>query len=143
MPDSWENTQGLNPNVKDHNGTQLSLKFTGIAGYTNLECYLNDLADRLVNGSPLTKVGDRGLDKHWGKINFDPSSRMLYVEIGATAPEGNEVNARVYNTYGATLAEANTQGQMLQVPLNHLPSGMHFVHIRKGMHAVTEKLFIP
>ncbi|AEE49863.1 outer membrane adhesin-like protein [Haliscomenobacter hydrossis] len=143
MPDSWENTQGLNPNVRDHNGTQLSLKFTGIAGYTNLECYLNDLADRLVNGSPLTKVGDRGTEKRWGKINFDPSSRMLYVEIGATAPEGKEVSARVYNTYGATLAEANTQGQTLQVPLNHLPSGMHFVHIRKGMYAVTEKLFIP
>ena len=144
MPDSWETAQGLNPNVKDHNGTELSIKFTGLAGYTNLECYLNDLSDRLVSGSPLTKVGDRGVDKQWQKINFDSSARMLYVEIDqATAPEGSQVQAQVLNSYGAVLAEAKTQGQRLQIPLAHAPGGIHFVHIQKGIHGVTERIFIP
>ncbi|MBI2567023.1 MAG: hypothetical protein HYV63_08345 [Candidatus Schekmanbacteria bacterium] len=45
MPDDWEQTYGLNPDVQDHNGTQLSVLLTGVSGYTNLECYLNLLAD--------------------------------------------------------------------------------------------------
>ncbi len=45
MPNAFETANGLNPNVFDANGTQLSIAFTGIAGYTNLECYLNALAD--------------------------------------------------------------------------------------------------
>jgi hypothetical protein len=44
MPDAWESDHGLNPGVQDHNGTGLSLAFTGVEGYTNLECYLNELA---------------------------------------------------------------------------------------------------
>ncbi len=50
MPDSWEiqygGPYGLNPNVADHNGTQLSVPFTGVSGYTNLEVYLNWLSDQ-------------------------------------------------------------------------------------------------
>jgi len=51
MPDDWELAHGLNPQVQDHNGTNLSVAFTGIAGYTNLECYLNCLAESLVQGN--------------------------------------------------------------------------------------------
>jgi len=40
MPDDWERARGLNPSVQDHNGTQLSPQ-----GYTNLEVYLNELAN--------------------------------------------------------------------------------------------------
>lgn len=53
MPDDWEKTNGLNPNIKDHNGTELSVKLTGLAGYTNLECYLNQLSDKLTNSTPV------------------------------------------------------------------------------------------
>ncbi|MDP4820902.1 MAG: fibronectin type III domain-containing protein [Saprospiraceae bacterium] len=56
MPDSWEIANGLNPMVQDHNGTALSLAFTGVPGYTNLECYLNCLADSLVSGIACTPV---------------------------------------------------------------------------------------
>lgn len=48
MPDSFEQLHaglGLNPNLADHNGSQLSVPLTGTAGYTNLEVYLNQLAD--------------------------------------------------------------------------------------------------
>jgi pectate lyase len=51
MPDTWETQYGLNPNVQDHNGTELSVQFTGMPGYTNLECYLNWLADQLVSAA--------------------------------------------------------------------------------------------
>ncbi|MBK6534233.1 MAG: hypothetical protein IPF99_33095 [Deltaproteobacteria bacterium] len=44
MPDAWETSKGLNPAVQDHNGTSVSVAMTGVAGYTNLECYLNELA---------------------------------------------------------------------------------------------------
>jgi hypothetical protein len=44
MPDAWEEAHGLNPLVQDQNGGQLSLPLTGIEGYTNLECYLAELA---------------------------------------------------------------------------------------------------
>ena len=44
MPDAWERAHGLNPAVADHNGTTVSVSMTGVAGYTNLECYLNELA---------------------------------------------------------------------------------------------------
>lgn len=49
MPDAWESAHGLNPAVQDHNATTLSSNpANGIAGcttgYSNLECYLNELA---------------------------------------------------------------------------------------------------
>ena len=52
MPDAWENIHGLNPTVQDHNGTTASRTVTGVEGYTNLECYLNDLATRRTRGTP-------------------------------------------------------------------------------------------
>ena len=48
MPDAFEQKYaalGLDPAVFDANGIQLSMSFTGVTGYTNLECYLNQLAD--------------------------------------------------------------------------------------------------
>ncbi|MBK8695395.1 MAG: hypothetical protein IPN17_24755 [Deltaproteobacteria bacterium] len=44
MPNAWETAHGTNPSVADHNGTTVSVSMTGVAGYTNLECYLNELA---------------------------------------------------------------------------------------------------
>lgn len=60
MPDSFEVRYGLNPAVQDHNGTQISVLFTGVAGYSNLECYLNWLSDNLVSGRPLPGRVDAG-----------------------------------------------------------------------------------
>ncbi|MDO9016343.1 MAG: hypothetical protein Q8S73_08265 [Deltaproteobacteria bacterium] len=50
MPDAWELAHGLDPLVPGHNGTGLSTSMTGVAGYTNLECYLNELSDQRVAG---------------------------------------------------------------------------------------------
>ncbi len=51
LPDAWEAGHGLDPRTQDHNGTQLSLSLLGVAGYTNLECYLDELArERVQSG---------------------------------------------------------------------------------------------
>lgn len=50
MPDAWEAGHGLDPRAQDHNGGQLSLSLLGVAGYTNLECYLAELARERVQG---------------------------------------------------------------------------------------------
>jgi len=60
MPDSFEIANaafGLNPSSNDANGSALSMPFTGIAGYTNLECYLNQLADQLLDGESIYANG--------------------------------------------------------------------------------------
>jgi hypothetical protein len=48
MSDAWEVERGLNPSVQDHNGTQLSLQWLGVAGYTNLEVYLHELSEQRI-----------------------------------------------------------------------------------------------
>jgi hypothetical protein len=45
MPDNWETAKSPDGNI-----TRLSMQFTGIEGYTNLECYLNQLSDSIVTG---------------------------------------------------------------------------------------------
>lgn len=52
MPDEWERAHGLDPSVAAPNGTSLSVLLTGVAGYTDLECYLNELADSIAGASP-------------------------------------------------------------------------------------------
>jgi hypothetical protein len=48
MPDAWEAAHGLDPATPDGNGRGLSRALLGADGYTNLECYLQELAVRLV-----------------------------------------------------------------------------------------------
>jgi len=44
MPDAWELEHGLDPLSPDPNGSELSVSLSGVPGYTNLECYLNELS---------------------------------------------------------------------------------------------------
>lgn len=48
MPDAWESAHGLNPQLQDHNGTQLSLQWMGVPGYTNLDVYLHELSEQRI-----------------------------------------------------------------------------------------------
>ena len=57
MPDTFEQANGLNPaNPSDRNGTGLSLGCSGVSGYTNLECWLHQLAQQRA-GSGLFRNG--------------------------------------------------------------------------------------
>ncbi len=46
MPDDWESAHGLDPHSQDHNGTSVGEATPSLAGYTNLEVYLHELAQR-------------------------------------------------------------------------------------------------
>jgi hypothetical protein len=70
MPDDWESTKGLNPGVADHNGIQLST-----VGYTNLEVYLHELADRLTS-SPILPVITLGVSP--ASVAEDGTANLTY-----------------------------------------------------------------
>ena len=53
MPDAWEISKGLDPAIASHNGTNLSA-----LGYTNLEVYLHELAERVLPGPNADLNGD-------------------------------------------------------------------------------------
>jgi hypothetical protein len=46
VPDAWEHARGLNPSKPD--GASIGLARGCAAGYSALECYINELADALV-----------------------------------------------------------------------------------------------
>jgi pectate lyase len=48
MPDWWELHHGSDYNIQNHNDLDLAAKYNVIPAYTNLELYLNKLADSLV-----------------------------------------------------------------------------------------------
>ena len=52
MPDEWEAGRGLDPDQSDHNGKELS-----DAGYTNLEVYINELAEERTPAAPPVRRG--------------------------------------------------------------------------------------
>jgi pectate lyase len=68
MPNSWEIAHGLNPSVQDHNGLTLSLPITGVAGYTNLEVYLNQLADQLAGAALFADGFESGSTSAWSAV---------------------------------------------------------------------------
>lgn len=55
MADWWEIYNGLNPMAQDHNGKELSFRYTGRYGYDNVEVYLNRLSDNIVSGSNMVQ----------------------------------------------------------------------------------------
>ncbi len=50
MPDAWESAHGLDAATDDSAGLQLSMGASGVEGYTNVEVYLNELANLRVTG---------------------------------------------------------------------------------------------
>jgi len=69
MSDEWETSQGLNPDVADHNGTGLSTE-----AYTNLEVYLHALAAERVGSAPPPSGGGGAAPR---VIGYRPSRVVL------------------------------------------------------------------
>lgn len=82
MPDAWEVANGLNPNLQDHNGMTLSIPLTGISGYTNLECYLNLLADNLPGCIPNLVVTDGAVRAGTYKSSGDLTAVNAVIDAG-------------------------------------------------------------
>lgn len=134
MPDYWENNHGLNPNVPDHNGTNLSATITGINGYTNLECYLNCLADALVSGSAPACQIPLGIETEANlvfKVYPNPSSDFIIVELM------NETNKQIdlYDALGKKVLTYPISGTQVEINIKNLSAGMYYIKV--GNYAET------
>jgi hypothetical protein len=115
MPNDWETNNGLNPSVQDHNGTQLSKKFTGIEGYTNLECYLNELSDKLIGKTSvivtppsttiITSLELNSSERISASISPNPTDAGILIKVNGQI--NNTWRFELIDTLGRVLMEEN------------------------------------
>lgn len=135
MPDYWENNHGLNPNVADPNATNLSMAITGINGYTNLECYLNCLADAIVNGSNPACQIPIGLENITNPLfNIYPNPTTDYVVIELTQETTDPLY--VFDAMGKRVLMENCNGTKFQLDLKSLAAGMYYIKVGNYAKAI-------
>ena len=115
MPNDWETNNGLNPSVQDHNGTQLSKMFTGIEGYTNLECYLNKLSDKLIGKTSvivtppsttiITSLDLNSSERISASISPNPTDAGILIKVNGQI--NNTWRFELIDTLGRVLMEEN------------------------------------
>jgi hypothetical protein len=128
MPDYWELNQGLNPGVQDHNGTNLSMSITGINGYTNLDCYLNCLADAIVNGSSPACQIPVGLNDQINpvfKIYPNPVIDNLTIDFISIPNQPIEI----FDALGKRVMIEQAMEAKVTLDVNHLSAGMYYIKV--------------
>lgn len=152
MPDDWERTNGLNPTLADHNGTGLSVKLAGIAGYTNLECYLNELSDKLTNSTstpvnpnpdPNTNLvlSTEAANEPVVRAFPNPASWSLTLQVGKL--NGQRWSFTLHDDTGrVVLNKLELSHTEEQVNLPQLPAGVYPYRIRVGEREWTGKVMI-
>lgn len=147
MPNDWELANGLNPQVADHNGTQLSVAITGIAGYTNLECYLHCLSEHLIKGIPLCMVSTAvdEVSSNEGRIMVispNPADEEIWInwKTGFSA----EGQLRLIDLQGRVLKEQEVAKGNTQLSMNiaQFPAGIYLVQWTYPGGQVCDKLVI-
>lgn len=114
MPDEWEKSKGLNPDIPDNN-------LVNSEGYTALEAYLNSLMGEICTDD--FKQSSIETISIASDITYDSSNCMLNVPetaIGATLTIYT-TDARTFST--SRIASTSTN-------LSHLPSGIYLLCIR-------------
>ena len=139
MPNDWETNNGLNPSVQDHNGTQLSKKFTGIEGYTNLECYLNELSDKLIGKTSvivtppsttvITSLELNSSERISASISPNPTDAGILIKVNGQI--NNTWRFELIDALGRVLMEENTISSSEKSFLlpRLIQSGTYFVKI--------------
>jgi len=134
MPDAWENlyaAQGLDPNVADHNGTQLSVLLTGVAGYTNLECYLNQLADNLVAG--ITTLATELVDFRAIPIAAERKVLLRWTAENTTETEAfaveHSTNGHDFELVGRVKAQNESHPVRYELLDENQRSGLHYYRL--------------
>ena len=152
MPDDWEKANGLNVNVQDHNGTTLSKKYTGIEGYTNLECYLNCLAESVLKGSNqclLTSLSDIDAD-NISIMSVTPNpiiNKQLKIRI-ESPKDMNMPFIKISNLMGQTVFQQkmdNIQKGESNIELNvsHMNAGLYILQLWENQKIIgIQKLVI-
>lgn len=134
MPDYWETAHGLNASVSDHNGTTLSQSITGVSGYTNLECYLNCLADALVSGSSV--ACGITLDVNEAEATFGKHF-FLYPNPGTTSTKiilGGKQDQliSIYAIDGSLVQQLDASGKTeIELDLTAFETGIYFLELGK------------
>ncbi|MFH1761075.1 MAG: FlgD immunoglobulin-like domain containing protein [bacterium] len=152
MPNAWETAHGLNPSVNDCNGTDLS---TG--GYTNIEVYINALADSLVGYVPPVasiKSENYGNSDYKGFIsNVYPNPFISFTSIGFTIPERSQsFSLKIFSLQGniiKELAHGNDLAGQFSVNWNGkdnrgrpVSAGNYVYQLRLGNNIINEKIII-
>lgn len=152
MPDAWETANGLNPNVQDHNGTQLSKKFTGIEGYTNLECYLNELSDKIVGKKNIVVDPGGGTTITGVELNADERIAVVIspnpTDAGITIHIKGELNQNwrfeLVDVAGKTLMHENDivePSRNIYLP-RLIASGVYFIKIYLQDRLIEKKIVV-
>ncbi len=130
MPDYWENAHQLSNTTQDHNNTNLSTAITGVAGYTNLECYLNCLSDYLVSGKTTNACGIQpysldvmAFEAEKVSLVYKSESNLLAVE----APISN-CTLKLYDLSGRMVFEQKLLSKSENIQIN-LPTGSYIYQL--------------
>ncbi|MBK6977414.1 MAG: T9SS type A sorting domain-containing protein [Cytophagaceae bacterium] len=151
MPDTWETANGLNPNSQDHNGTQLSKKFTGVEGYTNLECYLNELSDKLVGSASIiisppstTILGIELNSSERFSASISPNPTDTGVKIKVNGQIENSWRFELVDALGRVITEENNisspEKDFLLPRL--IQSGTYYLHIYLTDTVINQKILV-
>ncbi len=134
MPDYWEVIHGLNPNVQDHNGLQLSQDITGIEGYTNLECYLHCLSEAVINnhgtdGCGVTLTAMEMPVQTGFKVYPNPSVGKIVIEH----EELSSAEIEIINYMGQCVYTTKYTGHSKSIDLSLAP-GNYILVLRENGH---------
>lgn len=152
MPDTWETANGLNANAQDHNGTQLSKKFTGVEGYTNLECYLNELSDKLVGSTSIiisppstttiTSIELNSTERFSASISPNPTDVGIKIKVNGQL--GSNWRFELVDALGRVITEENNisspEKDFLLPRL--IQSGTYYIRIYLSETVINQKVLV-
>jgi hypothetical protein len=146
MPDDWERAHSLDPNdSSDCGGTDLR-----IAGYTNIEVYINELADNLIQSGQAGNILQGNSDHVLPdvvRVFPNPFSTSVFFELRTAKSELRNMSLGIYDITGKLIYKLDQRGSHSAFrssgyawnALNY-PSGIYFVRIKTGEHILKQKL---
>lgn len=137
MPDAWEIKYGLDAGKSDHNGTQLSTLLTGISGYTNLECYLNELSKQINTGST-TSIKEIGKQKPEIAYLGDGRFKVVF----SSYEGGGKYIATLTDLTGRLMLQFPVENGIGEATGKNLPKGIYLLSLSNGVYHFSSKLFV-
>jgi flagellar hook capping protein FlgD len=144
MPDIWETENGLNANdPADYNGTVLSAE-----GYTNIEMYINELADFSLNTSIIKQHSENDQEKII-LVNY-PNPFNPYTTIKYFVATTSDVQLRIYNQLGQEVYmlvneqkpagehQVNWDGKDAKGDI--LPNGIYLCRLTAGEQSISKNM---
>lgn len=140
MPDWWEMHHGSDYNTQNHNGLDLALKYHISPAYTNVELYLNKLADSLITRkSTLLDTASTNV--------YQPVSNTTKVTIDGrqltvSSANDEECELRIVDVTGRTLHTTAFRSKYIYTFGSQFIAGVYFVTLRTGDSFRAQKILI-